>query len=238
MLAALLAAQGSAVAGPRVGHIDWLHRVVTIERQILPGYGGLVTKRPKGSHAPQVPILKPLEPVLKRLSADHATAAARTTTAAARTTAASHANNEDDGLTTAPSVRVAPGDRKAPEVEEAGYLVFDANGRQAYLAIKQFDIVIREWTTASDLPGLRSRIEKCLDYYRLDIEEDMNDAEYVQRAARLISNENVKNQWSKWPRWLEKLWTASKLCRASAKTANHGKQARKPDVYGDARGSI
>ena len=214
-----------------MGHIDWLHRVVTIERQILPGYGGLVTKRPKGSHAPQVPILKPLEPVLKRLSADHATAAARTT-------AASHANNEDDGLTTAQSVRLAPGDRKAPEVEEAGYLVFDANGRQAYLAIKQFDIVIREWTTASDLSGLRSRIEKCLDYYRLDIEENMNDAEYVQRAARLISNENVKNQWSKWPRWLEKLWTASKLCRASAKTANHGKQARKPDVYGDARGSI
>ena len=73
LLAALLAARGSEVAGLRVGDIDWRHRVVTIERQIFPGYGGLVTKQPKGRQARQVPILKPLEPVLKRLTAGRAT---------------------------------------------------------------------------------------------------------------------------------------------------------------------
>ncbi len=164
MLAALLAAQGSEVAGLRVGHIDWRHRVVTIERQIFPGSGGLVIKRPKGRQSRQVPIFKRLEPVVKRPTDG-------------RTTAATHANNEDDGLTTAPSVRLALGDMKAPEVEEGRYLFFDANGRQGFPAIEQFDIVIREWTTAPDLSGLRSRIEKCLDYYRRDIGKNMNDAE-------------------------------------------------------------
>ena len=33
----------------------------------------------------------------------------------------------------------------------------------------------------------------------------MNDAEYIQRAAPLIFNENIKNQWPKRPRWLRTL---------------------------------
>ena len=72
MLAALLAARGSEISGLRVGDIDWRHRIVTIERQIFPGYGGLVTKQTKGRQARQVPILKPLEPVLRRLTAHRA----------------------------------------------------------------------------------------------------------------------------------------------------------------------
>ncbi|MBC7404019.1 MAG: hypothetical protein H7279_12740 [Microbacteriaceae bacterium] len=115
------------------------------------------------------------------------------------------ANNEDDDLTIAPSSIFALGDMEPPEVRDGHYLLFDATGRQGHLAIEQFDIVLREWTTTSDLPGLRSRIEKCLHHYRLDIDGSINDADYVQRAARLIFNENLKNQWPKWPRWLRTL---------------------------------
>jgi hypothetical protein len=115
------------------------------------------------------------------------------------------ANDEDDDLTIAPSVVQALGNMGPPEVEEGHYLVFDATGRQGFLGIERFDIVIREWGTVADLSGLRSRIEKCLAYYRLAIEENMNEDDYIQRAAALIFNENMKNQWPKRPRWLRTL---------------------------------
>lgn len=68
MLAALLAARGSEVAGLRVGDVDWTNRIVTIQRQHYPGKGGLVVKQTKGRRARYVPILDALEPVLKRLT--------------------------------------------------------------------------------------------------------------------------------------------------------------------------
>lgn len=68
MLAALLAARGSEVAGLRVGDVDWTTEIVTIAQQTYPGQGGLVTKATKGRQARPVPILKALEPVLKRLT--------------------------------------------------------------------------------------------------------------------------------------------------------------------------
>jgi len=68
MLAALLAARGSEVSGLRAGDVDWTNRVVVIERQLYPGYGGLVTKETKGRRARYVPILDALEPVLQRLT--------------------------------------------------------------------------------------------------------------------------------------------------------------------------
>lgn len=68
MLAALLAARGSEVAGLRVGDVDWRNRVVKIERQHYPGKGGLVLKQTKGRRARYVPILDALEPVLERLT--------------------------------------------------------------------------------------------------------------------------------------------------------------------------
>ena len=70
MLAALLAARGSEVAGLRVSDVDWTNRIVTIERQIYPGKGGLVTKQTKGRKGRFVPILDALEPVLVRLTMD------------------------------------------------------------------------------------------------------------------------------------------------------------------------
>lgn len=69
MLCALLSARGSEVAGLEVGDIDWKNRIVTIERQIYPGKGGLVRKQTKGRKERYVPILDALEPVLVRLSA-------------------------------------------------------------------------------------------------------------------------------------------------------------------------
>jgi len=68
MLAALLAARGSEVAGLRVGDVDWVNRIVTIERQHYPGKGGLVVKQTKGRRARYVPILDALEPILRRLT--------------------------------------------------------------------------------------------------------------------------------------------------------------------------
>lgn len=68
MLAALLAARGSEVAGLRVGDVDWVNRVVTIEPQHYPGKGGQVVKQTKGRRARYVPILDPLEPTLRRLT--------------------------------------------------------------------------------------------------------------------------------------------------------------------------
>lgn len=72
MLCALLASRGSEVAGLQVGDVDWNQRIVTIRRQTFPGSGGLVTKQTKGREIRHVPILQPLEPVLRRLTADRA----------------------------------------------------------------------------------------------------------------------------------------------------------------------
>ena len=68
MLAALLAARGSEVAGLRGGDVDWSNRIVWIERQHYPGKGGLVIKQTKGRRARPIPILDALEPVLERLT--------------------------------------------------------------------------------------------------------------------------------------------------------------------------
>lgn len=68
MLAALLAARGSEVAGLNVGDVDWRNRIVWIERQHYPGKGGLVVKQTKGRRGRPVPILDALEHILERLT--------------------------------------------------------------------------------------------------------------------------------------------------------------------------
>ncbi|MCC5675327.1 site-specific integrase [Kocuria rhizophila] len=70
MLAALLAARGSEVAGLRAGDVDWDNHIVWIRRQHYPGRGGLVIKQTKGRRDRPVPMLDALEPVLGRLAAD------------------------------------------------------------------------------------------------------------------------------------------------------------------------
>lgn len=70
MLAALLAARGSEVAGLRVGDVDWENHIVWIRRQHYPGKGGLVVKQTKGRRHRPVPMLDALEPVLERLTTD------------------------------------------------------------------------------------------------------------------------------------------------------------------------
>lgn len=68
-LCAYLAARTSEVAGLVVGDVDWERNVVTIERQCFPGMGGLVTKPTKSRQARRVPIIEPIEPTLRRLTA-------------------------------------------------------------------------------------------------------------------------------------------------------------------------
>lgn len=72
LISALLAARSSEVAGLVVGDIDWAKKLVTIERQCFPGAGGLTIKPPKGHRARRVPIIEPLEPVLRRLTMQRA----------------------------------------------------------------------------------------------------------------------------------------------------------------------
>ena len=68
LMCALLAARSSEVAGLLVGDIDWDQKVVTIARQHFPGAGGLCVKPTKGRRVRVVPILKPLEATLRRLT--------------------------------------------------------------------------------------------------------------------------------------------------------------------------
>ncbi|WP_236757543.1 site-specific integrase [Aeromicrobium sp. PE09-221] len=71
LMSAFLAARVSEVAGLFVGDIDWENRLVTITRQYFPGSGGLCLKPTKNGHARRVPILAPLEPVLRRITESH-----------------------------------------------------------------------------------------------------------------------------------------------------------------------
>lgn len=70
LLSALLAARVSEVAGLVVSDIDWDNRLVTIARQHFPGSNGLCLKPTKSRQTRRVPILKPLEPVLRRTTED------------------------------------------------------------------------------------------------------------------------------------------------------------------------
>lgn len=69
MLSAFLAARTSEIAGLLVRDVDWGNDVVAIERQCFPGVGGLSVKAPKGRRARFVPIVDPVAPVLRRLTA-------------------------------------------------------------------------------------------------------------------------------------------------------------------------
>lgn len=69
MLSAFLAARTSEVAALLVGDVDWENEVVAIERHCFPGIGGLGVKAPKGRRARFVPIIDPVAPVLRRLTA-------------------------------------------------------------------------------------------------------------------------------------------------------------------------
>jgi integrase len=68
MLSAFLAARSSEVGGLIVRDVDWENKMVSIERQCFPGAGGRSIKPPKGCRARRVPIIEPLEPVLRRLT--------------------------------------------------------------------------------------------------------------------------------------------------------------------------
>lgn len=68
LLATLLAARSSEVSGLLVGDVDWDQQLVTVARQLYPGAGGLQLKPTKSRRPRSVPILEPLQPVLRRLT--------------------------------------------------------------------------------------------------------------------------------------------------------------------------
>jgi len=70
LLSAFLAARVSEVAGLVVSDIDWDKRLVTIARQHFPGSNGLCLKPTKSRQTRRVPILKPLDPVHRRIAED------------------------------------------------------------------------------------------------------------------------------------------------------------------------
>ncbi|MFV0461175.1 MAG: hypothetical protein ACK5MT_20675 [Actinomycetales bacterium] len=68
MLCALLASPSSEVAGLWIEDVDWKQNIVTIRKQTFPSTRGLVTKQTKGQEERPVPILRPLVPILRRLT--------------------------------------------------------------------------------------------------------------------------------------------------------------------------
>lgn len=70
LLSALLAVRSSEVAGLVVGDVDWTSKLVTIERQCFPGFGGLTIKQTKSRQVRRVPIIESLEPTLLHLTAE------------------------------------------------------------------------------------------------------------------------------------------------------------------------
>jgi hypothetical protein len=93
-------------------------------------------------------------------------------------------DDEDDDLRVAPSVAGAAGDMEPPEVGEGHHLVFDATGRRGHLKIDRFDIVVERWDYAPDVPGLRSRIDRCLHSYALAINETLRATVIAEQVTR------------------------------------------------------
>lgn len=60
----------SEVSGLTVADVHLDRRLIAVRRQTYPGRGGLVTKPTKGRRTRSVPIIDPLRPTLKRLTAD------------------------------------------------------------------------------------------------------------------------------------------------------------------------
>jgi hypothetical protein len=89
-----------------------------------------------------------------------------------------------DSLEVFETVRAAEGWIEAPEVKAGAYLVWDAEGRQAELAVERWDVRITNWSDPSP-ERLRPLLEAYLTHEGITVHDREPLSSLVETAARL-----------------------------------------------------
>lgn len=110
-------------------------------------------------------------------------------------------SDEDEHMRVASSVGRAVGSMEPPEFDEGYYILMDATGRRARLKVVQWSVELDGWTEEGEVADLRRRIAAYLAFNGLDLDENLDDHEYVQQAALLVAIEEKKMSWPRWPSW-------------------------------------
>jgi hypothetical protein len=106
-----------------------------------------------------------------------------------------------DSLHTFETVTAAEGWIEAPEVKAGAYLVWDAEGRQAELAIEKWDVRIPKWSDPSP-ERLRPLLEAYLAQEGITGHAHQPLSSLVETAARLAREHELARMH---PRWLARL---------------------------------
>jgi hypothetical protein len=106
-----------------------------------------------------------------------------------------------DSLLTFETVTAAAGSIEAPEVKAGAYLVWDAEGRQAELAVEKWDVRITKWSDPSP-ERLRPLLEAYLAQEGITGRAHAPFYDLVETAARVAHEHQLSREW---PRWLSRL---------------------------------
>jgi hypothetical protein len=106
-----------------------------------------------------------------------------------------------DSLIICETVGAAEGWIEAPEVKDGAYLVWDAEGRQAELAVERWDVRITGWSDPSP-ERLRPLLEAYLAQEGITGHADQPFSDLVETAARVAHEHQLSREW---PRWLSRL---------------------------------
>jgi len=106
-----------------------------------------------------------------------------------------------DSLITFETVTAAEGWIEAPEVKAGAYLVWDAEGRQAELAVEKWDVRIAKWSDPSP-ERLRPLLEAYLAQEGITGHARQPFSDLVVTAARVAHEHQLSREW---PRWLSRL---------------------------------
>lgn len=106
-----------------------------------------------------------------------------------------------DSLGSFETVTAAEGWIEPPEVREGAYLVWDAEGRQAELAVEKWDVRITKWSDPSP-ERLRPLLEAYLAQEGITGQTLQPFSDLVETAARVAHEHQLSREW---PRWLSRL---------------------------------
>jgi len=104
-------------------------------------------------------------------------------------------------LLTADTVRAAEGWMEAAEVNEGLYSVFDAEARQAELAVEKWNVRMTEWAAPSP-ERLRPLLEAYLAHEEITGHAHEPLSDLVETAARLAREHELSRMR---PRWLARV---------------------------------
>jgi hypothetical protein len=106
-----------------------------------------------------------------------------------------------DSLITFETVSAAESWIEAPEVKDGAYLVWDADGRQAQLAVEKWNVRITEWSDPSP-EHLRPLLEAYLAHEGVTGHGRQPFSDLVETAARAAREHELSREW---PRGLSRL---------------------------------